>query len=339
MPTTSGFSRSAPIAIAPKPPGFSSHRQGPMPTTVDFFPGNMGGIESSGRASPENSFSSSPCDACSRRGVKCVLIDDEGVCCILCQANSLECSLAFSTSPQTRKRKVDGDSHSDDSRGGKRSSPGRGDKGMCHPHHSSVSSTAGSVSLIEDMANFGGPTLLKRTLGLQDDRYSQFIGPTTDFEPSLINLSPFDPHDESLLERGTVRKVSDDETFLMLPDNSTPGYDHIIQDVEEIQSIVHPHGRKLVDLYFDVVHPAFPIIQKGVFCEKYERSYKEFSPPVLAAVYILAINWWDHSEDLSKHPKPNLCRLEELVRSTLADAMYRPKLSTVQAGLLLSQRP
>ena len=222
---------------------------------------------------------------------------------------------------------------------GQCSSPGRGDKGRRRPHHSSVSSTAGSVSLIEDMANFGGPTLLKRTLGLQDDRYSQFIGPTTDFEPSLINLSPFDPHDESLLERGTVRKVSDDETFLMLPDNSTPGYDHIIQDVEEIQSIVHPHGRKLVDLYFDIVHPAFPIIQKGVFCEKYERSYKEFSPPVLAAVYILAINWWDHSEDLSKHPKPNLCRLEELVRSTLADAMYRPKLSTVQAGLLLSQRP
>lgn len=189
------------------------------------------------------------------------------------------------------------------------------------------------------MANVGGPTLLKRTLGLQNDRFSQYIGPTTDFEPSLINLSPFDPHDESLLSRGTLRKVSDDETFLMLPDYDTPGHEHIVEDLEEIEAVVRPYGRKLVDLYFRVIHPAFPIIQKTVFFEKYERSYREFSPPILAAVYILAINWWEHDEELAKLPRPNVRELERLVRTTLADAMYRPKLSTVQAGLLLSQRP
>ncbi|KAI0446307.1 transcription factor TamA [Xylaria telfairii] len=189
------------------------------------------------------------------------------------------------------------------------------------------------------MANFGGPTLLKRTLGLQKDRYSQYIGPTTDFEPSLINLSPFDPQDESLLARGTLRKVSDNDTFLMLPDSTTPGHEHQFDDVDEIERIVAPHGRKLIDLYFEVVHPGFPIIQKNVFYEKYERDCHEFSPPVLAAVYILAINWWDHSEELSRCPRPNVRGLERLIRSSLADAMWRPKLSTVQAGLLLSQRP
>ena len=189
------------------------------------------------------------------------------------------------------------------------------------------------------MANFGGPTLLKRTLGLQADRYSQYIGPTTDFEPSLINLSPFDPHDESLLARGTLRKVSANETFLLLPDNNTPGYDHIFNDADEVENIVAPHGRKLIDLYFRVVHPAFPIIQRSVFLEKYERSHREFSPPLLAAVYILAINWWEHAEELANLPRPNVRELERLVRTTLADAMYRPKLSTIQAGLLLSQRP
>jgi hypothetical protein len=189
------------------------------------------------------------------------------------------------------------------------------------------------------MANFGGPTQLKRTLGLQQDRYSQYIGPTTDFEPSLIDLSPFDPHDESLLARGTIRKVSDHDTFLLLPDFNTPGYDHLLDDLEEIEAIVAPNGRRLIDLYFRVVHPGYPILQKTVFYEKYERSYREFSPPLLAAIYILAINWWDHSEELAPQPKPNVRELERLMRTTLADAMYRPKLSTVQAGLLLSQRP
>jgi hypothetical protein len=181
--------------------------------------------------------------------------------------------------------------------------------------------------------------MLKRTLGLQDDRYSQYIGPTTDFEPSLINLSSFDPQDESLLSRGTLRKVSDSETFLMLPDSTTPGHEHLPQDSDDIEALVAPHGRKLINLYFKVVHPGYPIIQKHVFLEKYERSYREFSPPILAAVYILAINWWEHCEELARIPRPNVTELERLIRTTLADAMYRPKLSTVQAGLLLSQRP
>jgi hypothetical protein len=189
------------------------------------------------------------------------------------------------------------------------------------------------------MANIGGPTLLKRTLGLQNDRYSQYIGPTTDFEPSLIDLSPFDPQDESLLSRGTLRKVSHVDTFLMLPDYNTPGHEHVIEDADAIENIVAPHGPALLELYFRIIHPNFPILQKTVFFEKYNRSYREFSPPILAAVYILAINWWDHSEELANLPRPDVRELERLARVTLADAMYRPKLSTVQAGLLLSQRP
>lgn len=181
--------------------------------------------------------------------------------------------------------------------------------------------------------------MLKRTLGLQKDRYSQYIGATTDFEPSLIDLSPFDPQDESLLSRGTLRKVSDRDTFLMLPDNTTPGYQHEIEDADAIESIVAPHGPTLVELYFTIIHPNFPIIEKTVFMEKYAKSHREFSPPLLAAVYILAINWWDYSEKLTDHPRPDLLELERLARATLADAEYRPKLSTIQAGLLLSQRP
>lgn len=180
---------------------------------------------------------------------------------------------------------------------------------------------------------------MKRTLGLQNDRYSQYIGPTTDFEPSLIDLSPFDPQDESLLSRGTLRKVSERDTFLMLPDYNTPGHEHEIQDSDAIESIVAPHGPALIDLYFYIIHPNFPILQKNVFLEKYNISHRELSPPLLAAVYILAINWWDHSELLTHYARPNLRELERLARTTLADVMYRPKLSTIQAGLLLSQRP
>ncbi|KAH7020988.1 fungal-specific transcription factor domain-containing protein [Microdochium trichocladiopsis] len=224
------------------------------------------------------------------------------------------------SSPQPRKRKLGRDPTVEEA-SWKRGSPRWSEYRRQREIHSSHSNTTASNSLIEEMANFGGPALLKRTLGLQNDRYSQYIGPTTDFEPSLINLSPFNPEDESLLARGMLRKVSEHDTFLMLPDHNTPGYDHCIQDVDE------------------VVHPSFPIIQKSVFLEKYERDYREFAPPILAVVYLLAMNWWEHSEELSQCERPNVTELERVMRSSLADAMWRPKLSTIQAGLLLSQKP
>ncbi|ERS97874.1 hypothetical protein HMPREF1624_06045 [Sporothrix schenckii ATCC 58251] len=335
MSNPSAMARTAPIPIAPKPSsssttsdtvgratGFSGLRRSLPPSrqgsiNVDSYPASLAGLDSPDSDSPRNNYATIPCEACQRRRIRCVMSEDDDVC-ISCQVNSIECS--HTGSPQPRKRKLGGDLDDISSKRG-------------------LSSTAVSNSLIEDMANFGDVTMLKRTLGLQQDRYSQYIGPTTDFEPSLINLSSFDPHDESLLSRGTLRKVSDVETFLLLPDQNTPGFEHINEDIDEIERIVAPNGRRLVDLYFRVVHPSFPIIQKTVFYEKYENALRDIQPALLAAIYILAINWWDLDEELSNQVRPDVPELERLVRTTLADSMFRPKLSTVQAGLLLSQRP
>ncbi|KAI3321379.1 fungal-specific transcription factor domain-containing protein [Xylariaceae sp. AK1471] len=336
MSNPSTVSRTAPIAIAPKTshptPGLP-FRHSQAESRDDAYTSSTTGNDSADSDSALSGIGT-PCESCTLRGSKCVVGDEEEKC-VACQAIGVECSLCHS--PPPRKRKLARDLA--DESNGHRGSPGRSDNRRLRRHAPSLSSTAASNSLIEEMANFGGPTFLKRTLGLQKDRYSQYIGPTTDFEPSLINLSPFNPQDESLLARGTLRKVSDHDTFLMLPDSATPGHDHQFEDVDEIQRIVAPNGGKLIDLYFEVVHPGFPILQKNVFYEKYDRDYHEISPPLLAAIYILAINWWDHSEELSRCQRPNVRALERLIRSSLADAMWRPKLSTVQAGLLLSQRP
>ncbi|KAF7558468.1 hypothetical protein G7046_g5689 [Stylonectria norvegica] len=336
MSHPASVARTAPIAIAPKPPRPAepvSYRQDSF-HRLGLGQGNHLSASAGAAVEPASSFADSPvppCLACRYSRTSCIISDDEDGC-VPCQASGSECSLT--SSPRSRKRKLHGEA---DDIVGKRSSPGLSSRRR--NHNSSLSSTAASSSFLEEMANVGGPTMLKRTLGLQEDRYSQYIGPTTDFEPSLINLSPFDPHDESLLSRGTLRKVSDHDTFLMLPDRNTPGHEHVTQDTDHIEAVVAPHGRKLIDLYFRIIHPGFPIIQKHVFLEKYDRSHREFSPPILAAVYILAINWWEHSEELARLPRPNVKELERIIRETLEDATFRPKLSTIQAGLLLSQRP
>jgi hypothetical protein len=149
----------------------------------------------------------------------------------------------------------------------------------------------------------------------------------------------YDDKGESNIGNGSFRKVSELDNFLMLPDEVTQRHHEEINDLDAIEQIVAPHGDALIRLYFRIIHPSFPILHKKVYLEKYGRTHREFSPPLLAAVYILALNWWSYSSELASLDKPNVAELENLAFKTISDVMHRPKLSTVQAGLLLLQRP
>jgi hypothetical protein len=101
--------RTAPIAIAPKPP-----RPEPSPYRHDSFHRlEMGhGVASSApvEGSSFNASSIPPCLSCRYSRVNCILNDDDDGC-IQCQAAGSECSL--SSSPQSRKRKLNGDASED----------------------------------------------------------------------------------------------------------------------------------------------------------------------------------------------------------------------------------
>lgn len=139
-------------------------------------------------------------------------------------------------------------------------------------------------------------------------------------------------------EYSRFRRVSDTTTFISRPDAKTLFSRDDEEDLEAIEAIVHPSGPVLVDLYFRTVHPSYPILHKAVWLEKYARSFKEFSPPQLAAFYLLALDWWEYDRELSSKDKPDADALLKAAMKTMTAVLHRPKLSTVQAGLLLLQR-
>jgi len=194
--------------------------------------------------------------------------------------------------------------------------------------------------VVDDYANLQGPSLLKRTLGLQNHRHTRYIGDSTEYDATLLDLRLYeDGKAETLADRGSFRKVTSNIFFHQFSDSETPSHEREIEDLDSIERVVAPHGEALVKLYFRIVHPSFPILHKKVFLEKYGRSHREFSPPLLAAVYALALNWWSYSSELAGYPRPDIAKLEEVAFRALQDIAQRPKLSTVQAGLLLLQRP
>ncbi|KAI9710118.1 MAG: Fungal specific transcription factor [Bogoriella megaspora] len=284
-------------------------------------------ISSSGVIANIRSRRDRPCDACRRRKSRCVIHEGK-VLCVLCEFHKQDCT--FVQSPIPRKRKPNADINEASA---KRS-----------PLRRTFSQEDGHT--IIKLEEESGPepitvnsAVLAETLGLQPKRHSRHIGLTSAYDRSLLRLSQFDARNESAADFGTFRKVDDDECFIMFSDDATPSSFNEAEALNTVEQIVAPYGSVLIDLYFRFVHPSFPIIQKQVFLDRHRNNDRQFNSALLAGIYILALNWWSFDERLQGHPHPETRRLAELASQSLASAMKKPKLSTLQAGLLVLQRP
>lgn len=175
-------------------------------------------------------------------------------------------------------------------------------------------------------------------MGLHHTTHFKYIGPSSVHEERLLELSHGTLGRDSNSALSRFRRVDDATTFLSRLDTKTVFSYEDEEDLEAIEAIVHPYGHALVDLYFRTVHPSYPVLHKGVWLEKYARSFKEFAPPQLAAFYLLAMDWWEYDHDLSSRDKPDAGALLKVAMKSMTALLHRPKLSTVQAGLLFLQR-
>ncbi|KAI4727942.1 hypothetical protein E4T49_04335 [Aureobasidium sp. EXF-10728] len=276
-----------------------------------------------GPRAPGNSARSTkerPCDACRRRKTRCVKEKSEDKC-VLCKFHSQECTYLHEPVARTRKRKAQPSEETD--------------RGTSDDAHHIRRTNVGTG--VEEYDELPGESLLKKTLGLQNKHHALFVGLTEPFSFPRFSLTLGTSQKSTQGGIVTIRKVDDFNAFTIRADHGTIGYETEQSRVDAIQQLVEPYGQALIDLYFRIIHPSFPILHKGVFLEKHARSYREFSPALLAAVYLLTTNYWRCSPTLATKPKPDAKRLYELAIESYDLTIYRPKLSSLQAGLLLAQ--
>lgn len=290
-----------------------------------------------------SSKKSRPCDSCRRRKARCIMLPSDTGRCLHCEVKKQPCT--FLEAPVRRNRGKNlmaptGTQETGETGQAGKSGEGDGPAGGGGAKKLVVPSQSKPpwVLKYEDYASLGGHALLKKALSLQYPRSSYYIGPTSVFDAKLFEATPIDSQGRAeLIDDIEIRKVSNDVMFSMKSDYSPSLYQRSIQNVDSVEQLVAPHGRTLIDLYFRTVHPSFPILHKKVFIEKYKRTHREFMAPLLAAVYILALNWWNYDPALSALPKPDVTALFDLGMHTFVDVLDRPKLSSVQAGILLLQ--
>ncbi|KAF4555311.1 Fungal specific transcription factor domain-containing protein 34 [Elsinoe fawcettii] len=194
---------------------------------------------------------------------------------------------------------------------------------------------------------------ISQTLGLEKSRSCELVGPngshdwmllSSEADYQQISQSGFPQRQSTYQGRRAgglhtqIRRVDEDVLFRMVPDNVSPLESKNHVTVDDIENLVKPHGPALVRLYFRIVHPSYPILHKQVFVEKYERTYKEITPHLLGTVYCLAAKWWMYDEELLAEGKLDDEALASLAYKAVQESFLRPRLNSVQAGLLLLQR-
>nr|POF19928.1 transcriptional activator protein dal81 [Quercus suber] len=273
-----------------------------------------------------------PCDGCRKRKSKCVL--QESRRCVLCEFHKQDCT--FVEKAQPRKRKLDDDSTTDASANRSPSAPRARVEPARRPQPQPPSTfpTASTPAA----ASTRKPFAVDQSLSLQRHRHCKLLGSTTALDASLIGLGTFDDKNETASMVGTLRQVTSTEYFSTHDDADVQVPDDETRALAEIEQVVGPHGSTLIDIYFSNVHPSYPVIQKQAFLDRHRHGDRQFNPPLLAAMYLLALQRWDSSPHLSRQQKPDMARLENIAVTSLAVAMQRPKISVVQAGLLLLQR-
>ena len=307
-----------------------------------------------------------PCDHCRRRKTKCVIIPNTNNCA-QCESKSLTCTYVG----LALKRKTGYDSDSDSKRAksanvktsenrlgsDNTNNPGMGRLPNDHSKIVAPNVPIRDVAPVRDYSSINN-SLLQKTLSLQFPRSSFYVGPTSYlYDTNLLNLiidsqnKANNSNKNNVASNGSgkieqvnlsnstsLRKVSDHAQFILKDDQSPRSYQNMSNDVDTVEKFVAPHGQILIDLYFRIIHPSYPILHKKVFLEKYSRTHREFSAPLLAAVYALAIQWWDYDPQLNKFPKPDVDLILKVgLNNYLLEILKRPKLSAVQAGLLLLQ--
>lgn len=280
-----------------------------------------------------SAFKFRPCDLCRRRKARCIRLQGSSTC-ETCAARNQTCTFVQGPRPRKKPKKEERAIPAPTVKISS-SSPADSKKRSFDEAHQEQDDLIKDVGPIKDYASMEGHSLLKKTMSLQFPRSSFYIGSTSVYDSRLFDRGALDKLDQAKLAGDIyVRRPAPDIYFTLNNDDSVfKG----IADVDAVERVVAPHGRALIDLYFRIVHPSLPILAKKVFLEKYNRTHREFSPPLLAAVYILALNWWYYDPQLSSHPKPDVNKLHYLANRTFSRVLDHPKLSSVQAGLLLMQ--
>lgn len=109
---------------------------------------------------------------------------------------------------------------------------------------------------------------------------------------------------------------------------------------EILEQILGPLKTEVIKLYFHHLHPCFPILDEEAFCDLWTREPGRISSTLVCDIYCITLLFWNESDVLSSHPRPDLSFAWNQAVTALQDDFMAPTVSTIESALLdMNGRP
>lgn len=103
---------------------------------------------------------------------------------------------------------------------------------------------------------------------------------------------------------------------------------------EIIEQILSPFTAEIRKLYFEYLHPCFPILDEGIFQALWHKDSKQISSTLLCDIYATALSFWRRSTILCHQPQPDANFIWNLAVTALQEDFSGPTISSLYAALL-----
>ncbi|MCJ1396991.1 Fungal specific transcription factor [Xylographa trunciseda] len=285
-------------------------------------------VSSTSKGSSSRGRRERPCDACRKRKSKCVITEGQKSCAA-CAIHAQECT--YVEDPQPRKRRLDSD--------GKETDVTKRRSTVSLSQDTPISSLGlrtGSDPNILYASYDASRHLKQEPLERPSLHHTTHIGPTTELEPILLDLSSTNGN----VPPGERYQKSDDRTAFLVDQNGMEGSKAANLTAQAaLERLVGNYGPFLIQSYINIIHRNFPIVEEEFFMEySYGRNFN-LDPALLASMYLLTMPWLLRDISMSTSQLPDIYLLEDLAFRLFGESLYKPTLSTIQAGILLLQRP
>ncbi|PVI07981.1 hypothetical protein DM02DRAFT_608589 [Periconia macrospinosa] len=103
---------------------------------------------------------------------------------------------------------------------------------------------------------------------------------------------------------------------------------------EVIEQVLNPFASEVRRLYFEYLHPYFPILDSTTFLDLWQNNNYRLSSTLVCDLYASALLFWNKSEVLRAHASPDAQFIWNQAISALQEDFAEPTISTVHAALL-----
>ncbi|KAL8744480.1 MAG: hypothetical protein Q9190_003279 [Brigantiaea leucoxantha] len=166
--------------------------------------------------------------------------------------------------------------------------------------------------------------------------YGTHIGYTTELEPTLFDISK---SAGKPTQATGYQKPDSRNAFLVKKSDDEMQEDAESEAILLIEELVRQHGPLLIQNFRENSNRNFPIIEQP-FLQAYDKRHTSpLEPGLLAAMYTVAASSPIYGFSNASQLHINIPQLEEIAFRWFENSLSKPTLSTIQAGILLMQRP